>query len=310
MLNDSTRKVLDTIEKLGEVKGWRKLKSMRRKAKSLFRNASQQVFRGGNKDPRITEQAVKAYLQLAKQIHERSQTVIPTKVSVTTFILIEVINYYRKYLATFIDQVERRLINGEEIPAAEKIFSIFEPHTEWIKKGKLYPNVELGKLLLITTDQFQFIVDYKVMEHEKDAAQIEPLYERLKTRFPQAKIISHSFDKGFYSKDNFNRVRGGGTQQVIMPKKGKKNKEEQERESHPQFKKLRNRHSAVESNINMLEHHGLNRCPDKGLKGLKKYVGLSVLAYNLHILGNHLIAQKKKKEEQQRKKRARYRQAA
>jgi len=148
------------------------------------------------------------------------------------------------------------------------------------------------------------------MEHEKDAAQVEPLCERLKTRFAQAKIKSHSFDKGFYSKDNFNRVRDNGTEQVIMPKKGKRNKEEQERESHPQFKKLRNRHSAVESNINMLEHHGLNRCPDKGLKGLKKYVGLSVLAYNLHILGNHLIAQERKKEEQQRKKRERYRQAA
>ena len=46
----------------------------------------------------------------------------------------------------------------------------------------------------------------------------------------------------------------------------------------------------------MLEHHGLNRCPDKGLNGLKRYVGLSVLAYNLHIIGNHLIAKERLKQ--------------
>ena len=102
-----------------------------------------------------------------------------------------------------------------------------------------------------------------------------------------------------------------------MPKKGKRNKEEKERESAKKFKQLRNAHSAIESNINMLEHHGLNRCPDKGLHGYKRYVGLSVLAYNLHILGNCLIAQQKKcaascgKEENQLKKQAgQYKQAA
>jgi len=311
LLWDSIGKVLDTVEKLtGGTHGWRKIESIRRKAKRLFRNASQQVFRGGNKNPRITEQAVKSYLQCAKQIYKRTESVIPTQGSLMTFVLLAELQYYRHYLATFIDQVERRLIKGEEIPASEKIFSIFKPYTEWIKKGKLYPNVELGKLLLITTDQFQFIMDYKVMEKEKDAAQVAPLCERLKTRYPQAKIASHSFDKGFYSKANFNHARAAGVEQVVMPKKGKKNKEEQQRESHPQFKKLRNKHSAVESNINMLEHHGLNRCPDRGLNGLKAYVGFSVLAYNLHILGNHLMAKERKKEEQLRKKRQRYRQAA
>ena len=60
----------------------------------------------------------------------------------------------------------------------------------------------------------------------------------------------------------------------------------------------------------MLEHHGLNRCPDKGLKGLKEYVGLSVIAYNLHILGNHLILLERKKQERLDKQRQRYRQAA
>ncbi len=89
-----------------------------------------------------------------------------------------------------------------------------------------------------------------------------------------------------------------------MPKKGRLNKEEKQRESEKQFKQLRYAHSAVESNINMLEHHGLNRCADKGLHGYKRYVGLSVLAYNLHILGNCLVTQEKQKEKERLKKEA------
>ncbi len=75
---------------------------------------------------------------------------------------------------------------------------------------------------------------------------------------------------------------------VVMPKKGKKNKAEQEEESSKTFKKLRHKHSAVESDINRLEHHGLDRCPDKGLNAFKRYCALGVLAANLHKLGNVL----------------------
>ena len=88
-----------------------------------------------------------------------------------------------------------------------------------------------------------------------------------------------------------------------MPKKGKPNKAEYEEEHTRIFKKYRNKHSAVESNINELEHRGLNRCPDKGYHAFKRYVALSVVAYNLHKIGRELIKQGlKKKEKFQRRK--------
>ena len=125
------------------------------------------------------------------------------------------------------------------------------------------------------------------------------------------RIYSHSFDKGFFSNDNYKSLSQAQVENIILPKRGKMNAEEKERESNKTFKALRKAHSAVESNINMLEHHGLNRCADKGLIGYKRYVGLSVLAYNLHILGNQLIAVERKKEEARQKQRERYhRQAA
>jgi len=174
------------------------------------------------------------------------------------------------------------------IPSAEKIYSIFESHTEWISKGKLNKKVELGHLLLITTDQHQFIVDYKIMENEKDPIQIESLMNRIQQNFAGRKIYSHSFDKGFSSKDNLKTLQQANIEHAILPKKGKLNKEEKERESTKQFKQLRYAHSAIESNINMLEHHGLNRCADKGLHGYKRYAGLSVLAYNFKSFFKYL----------------------
>jgi IS5 family transposase len=73
-----------------------------------------------------------------------------------------------------------------------------------------------------------------------------------------------------------------------MPKKGKRNQAETIEEHDPKFIKLRNAHSSVESNINQLENNGLGRCPDRGVKNLKRYTACGVLAYNLHKLGEYL----------------------
>ena len=86
-------------------------------------------------------------------------------------------------------------------------------------------------------------------------------------------------------------------QKCSNAKKGKCNKEEYAKEHEPTFIKLRNKHSAVESNINMLEHHGLNRCMDRGKPHFERYVSLWILAYNVHVIGNELVKRLKKKQE-------------
>ena len=144
--------------------------------------------------------------------------------------------------------------------------------------------------------------DYKIMYKEKDASQIIPLLERLKDNYPNQIIDSLSTDKGFYSKTNFESCVTAGIKKTVMPKKGKCNKEEYAREHEHGFIKLRNKHSAVESNINMLEHHGLNRCMDKGKFHFERYVSLSVLAYNLHVIGNELVKRRKIKQEKEKLK--------
>jgi transposase, IS5 family len=304
LLWDSLRKCLDMIEKLraiATVKGWRKIKSIRKLLKSLFRSTSHKVFKG--KDEQQKKNYVKQYLHQARLLEVRAAALVehpPVIVDCAEQIaaIIELLKKYTGFITKFTDQIDRRLLKGEVIPAEEKIFSIFEEHTEWLTKGKLNKKVELGHLLLITTDQYGFIVDYKVMENQRDAAQVSSLCERIQKNFAGKKIYSHSFDKGFYSKENLAILQGAAIEEVILPKKGRHSKEDKERESSPKFKQLSKAHSAVESNINMLEHHGLNRCMDKGLRGYKRCVGLSVLACNLHVLGNMLKASQR--AEQQR----------
>ena len=89
---------------------------------------------------------------------------------------------------------------------------------------------------------------------------------------------------------------------MIMPKKGKLNNQEPEQEHSSKFKKLRNKHSAIESNINELEHSGLDRCPDKGYCGFKRYIGLGIIAHNLQRIGKELLKQKLAAEKENRKK--------
>jgi len=188
--------------------------------------------------------------------------------------------------------VERRLLQEETIPAHEKVFSLFEPHTEWIAKGKQRPNVELGHKFLIASDQHQLIQDYAVLMGAAEVDQSIPVTDRLLARYGVGSVASLSFDKGF-TRTADRELLGLYVPEVVMPKRGKKNAAEMERESEKKFVALRKQHSAVESEINSLEHHGLNRCLDVGLPGYLRYAGLGVMSYNLHVIGRELLARQR-----------------
>ena len=181
-----------------------------------------------------------------------------------------------------IDQIRRRVILGEKIPHAEKVFSIFEEHTEWISKGKAGVPVELGLKVCVLEDQYGFILHHRVMEHETDDQVAIPMVEQTKKDFPG--LNSCSFDKGFHSPANQKNLLQH-LDNVILPKKGKLSKKDKQKEYSADFIKARHQHSAVESAINALEVHGLDRCPDHGIHGFKRYIALAVLARNIQQLG-------------------------
>ena len=98
--------------------------------------------------------------------------------------------------------------------------------------------------------------------------------QRSQKKYPS--LSACSFDKGFHSPENQLRL-AELLDQVILPKKGRCNKQEQERENSPEFRTGRKQHSAVESGINALEVHGLDKCLDHGLEGFKRYIALGTV---------------------------------
>jgi hypothetical protein len=275
------------LQKYNNIKGWRKIQDWRGQLKGLMRELGKASSSGGKGRPERIKQAARHYLNKAKALLTKLQGELPgLPIDDTMDVLHSLaLEGYMVLFDKHVDLVERRILKGEKIPHEEKLFSIFEQYTEWINKGKMHPNVELGKKLSITTDQFNLIVDYRIMTGQQDRDVVIELADRVLSKF---QVQSWSFDKGYWKKENKELLQLE-VSEVIMPKLGKRNKKEEVEEKSHSFKKLKNKHSAIESNINELENRGLGRCPDRGPKNYTKYIGLGVCAYNLKKIGRQIL---------------------
>jgi hypothetical protein len=197
-----------------------------------------------------------------------------------------------------ISQTKRRVILGQSIAHAEKVFSIFEPHTEWISKGKAGVPVELGVKVCILEDQYRFILHHEVMEKKTDDQVGVSMVEGAKRRFPN--LNACSFDKGFHSQENQHLLKEH-LALVAMPRKGKLSQQARAVEESEAFVEARRQHSAVESAINALEVHGLDMCPDHGIDGFRRYVALAVVARNIHRIGAILWQQEQERAQRKKK---------
>lgn len=296
LLYDAIRKTIGCCAQISNthaLKGWRqsafnlrhfkksyrtiqKLKHSTSKDESL-RAAKQQEIRCAHKS--YLEEAL-GYLQRAHQT--RVEVLAMPGVSLCDVAQIASLDGYRAHAERQIDQIRRRVLAGEKIPHNEKVFSIFEPHTEWISKGKAGVPVELGVRVCVLEDQHRFILHHQVMAKQTDDQSAVSMVDCAQARFPTLRSVS--FDKGFHSPANRQALEAR-LDLVALPKKGRHSVADRERETAPAFVRARHQHSAVESAINGLEHCGLDMCPDHGMAGFQRYVALAVLARNIHRLG-------------------------
>ena len=214
--------------------------------------------------------------------------------------LIESVQYYATHADRQIDHIRRRVLQGEVIPHAEKVFSVFQPHTEWITKGKAGVPVELGLRVCVLEDQHQFILHHRVMEKETDDQVAVPMVVETKAAFPA--LASCSFDQGFHSPEN-QKVLTEHLNVVALKRKGKLSQQAKASETSDEFKQARHKHSAVESAINALEVHGLDVCKDQGIHGFKRYVALAVVTRNIHRIGSVLHQKEQKRLARKRHRR-------
>lgn len=285
LLWDTIRKVVQLTHKAcnnAEIRGWRQANYWLKNAKKNFRAVQLQHER--NKESSDYKHAVTVYLFIARKLFERAMEVLPA-IGLHSPLIAMSIDYFLKKGLMFAEQLENRVMKGIKTPHSEKCFSVFEPHTEWISKGKAGTPQELGLRVCIVEEKHGFILHHMVMEKETDVDIAVPIIDAAKHYFPN--LHGCSFDKGFHSPENQEKL-SKIVPVVILPKKGKLDQAREQIENGKEFKKLRKNHAAVESGINALENHGLDRVLDMGIDGFKRYVALAIVARNLQLIGRNI----------------------
>jgi transposase, IS5 family len=189
------------------------------------------------------------------------------------------------------DNARRRVLEGATLTNDEKIFSIFEPHTELIKRGKQPVPIQFGHNVLVIEDAVGFVVDYRVVGNGVlDQDLVVPVMKKLQQRFA-GKIKSASFDRAFHTPDN-QKDLAEIVRTPCIAAKGQEKGRQQQKEGTVAFRKARQNHPGVESTIGALQAgNGQKRCRDRGKRGYERYVALGVLGRNLQTLGKLLLAQ-------------------
>jgi IS5 family transposase len=185
-----------------------------------------------------------------------------------------------------IDQTTRRIFQGEQVPASEKIVSLFEEHTDIIRRGKESRPVEYGHKVWLNEVEGGLVSHYRILEgNPSDEQQWKPsLKAHLKTFHHPPQQASG--DRGLYSEPNEQLAHDLGVKKVILPQRGHRSKARLKHEHKAWFVKGRHWHAGVEGRISVLKRaHDLGRCLAHGLNGFHCWVGWGVIAGNLAVLG-------------------------
>jgi IS5 family transposase len=181
-----------------------------------------------------------------------------------------------------INQCERRVLKGEKVPASEKILSLFEEHTDIIKRGKSQSPTEFGHKVLITTAKSGLITQYQVFRGNPDDATMIPdilaIHQKQYGHAPN-KLCG---DRRFFSSENDRLAYQEGVKRVSICKPGYRSKDRKHIEKERWFKTLQRFRAGIEGIISaLMRSYGLKRCLWKGWESFQGYVGLSVVTFNL-----------------------------
>lgn len=300
LIYDGCRKILELCACLFDeydITGWRQHAHLSKEVKKCNREISRIVAKkGGNYKERLAAKYGQL-LRRAQSIIDRAKNTCSTlesdfSLDTWTIGVIEQIRVFIERTEQVCGTARRRVLKGETVPNSEKLFSIFEPHTQLYRRGKAGEPNQYGRLVLFYEDAAGFITHHHVIDRdEQDNSVIVEQTRSVQERLGNA-IKSLSLDRGFYSAGNQNNAELEKiVDNVCLPKPGVKQSAEQNENATPKLRKMQQRHSGIESAIGALQAgNGLDRCRDSTERGFKRYVALAVLGRNLQTLGRMLIA--------------------
>jgi IS5 family transposase len=242
----------------------------------------------------ITRQVVQNARQILKK---KSKRVSDPLKSVQIDTLRQEIRGYCELADRVIDQTHRRVIDGEQVPTEEKVYSIFEPHTDLIKRGKARKPVEFGHKVFLAESAQGLITEYKVLDGNPcDTNQVKPSLESHQKTFGHPPEV-YAGDRGFFSEENETAGKQAKVKQVCIPQRGgNKTEERQILERSREFKQGQRFRAGIEGRISVLfRGRGMKRCLAKGRQRFEILVGAAVLANNLMRIAELLRTKKAKR---------------
>lgn len=291
LLGDSVRvlvRLLERAEELAEGVTTIEYRNHQRVSKKRVRAIC--YTRGRDKKNRLYRDLIEATrksLEYAEQASKKLLSVIPFHPMRCQLWQAE-LAHYKPLILNVIDQTERRVFQGEQVPASEKIVSIFEEHTDIIVKGTR--DIQYGHKLNLSTGKSGLILDVVIEEgNPADSDRFLPMLERHIEQYGKAPR-QMAADGGYASVENLQDAKALKVKDVAFHKK-RGLKVEEMAKSPWVYRKLRNFRAGIEAGISNLKRaYGLGRCTWKGLKHFRAYVWSSVVAHNLALFGRLISA--------------------
>jgi len=189
-----------------------------------------------------------------------------------------------------ISQTRRRVLDGQQVPTGEKLYSIFETHTDLIKRGKVLRDVEFGHKVFLAESGRGLITQYRVLSgNPADQLHVKPSLDRHKTIFDAAPSL-YSSDRGFFNEENLETCQTAGVALTCIPQSG--GTRSPEREAHEKsraFKRGQRFRAGIEGRISVLfRGRGMKRALVEGPTHFELFVGAAVLANNLMVIAELL----------------------
>lgn len=309
LIRDGVRKLIGLGVRIAtamKLPGWRQALHLLRKVQKHSRNIERIAARKGPRYVERIEIEYRKLLKLSGKVTQRARQLLQVAKSRQAPAAsgpLEELRVYLERTEHVRGTARRRVLRKETVPNNEKLFSLFEPHTQLYKRGKAGEPVQFGRLVLVFEDAAGFIThSYLLGREEQDRDVVVPQTRIVQNRLHGA-IEEASFDRGFHTPENQQQL-AEIVARPCLPKPGAKQSAAQARDATVAFRQARNRHAGVESAIGALQSgNGLERSRDCTELGFERYVMLGILGRNLHVLGKLILTRLAKPCEATRSKR-------
>ena len=254
-----------------------------KKVKKLYTYISRSASSKSKRTSRRVKKAYRGLIGRVRWIHHVGRDIAVQARSVGYHV--DELVHYLPLVEQIIDQSDKRVLQGISLPPDEKLYSLFEEHTELIIRGKAGKPIEFGHKILLAQTGEKFIHHYEVMPHRReDKELLEPAIEAHRKLFGHYPDVL-STDKGFYESMKQISSLEEKIAVVSIAKKGRRNQYEYERETTEEFIDGQRFRSGSEGSISVLKRaFKLGKCFFKGFKNYAASVGLAVLCHNLVLL--------------------------